>query len=252
MEEYDSFVFTHIPKCGGSSLRRLISESALSSGISESQIHIPGEGVLGHDKNIGQLTLDELTKAQTNKIKILADHTKYDPELYKSLGMQNPFVFTIVRAPFERFISHYNFFYKKVGHGKLKGKNIQDIRTQRLEQIVRQQANVQAAYMLNCPPGSEQTSRIQGRLDELIATVTRSIHVIGTLDDTNSCLAQLRTFGPSWLHWSGELPQINTNSYKLEFLGIKRIRQLFIQYNQIDIRLFQLMRSIKNLKNQSL
>ena len=252
MEEFDSFVFTHIPKCGGSSLRRLISESALSSGILSSQIHIPGEASLGHDKNLGQLSNDEFVHTCTKKVKILADHSKYNPQLYKSLGMNNPFVFTVVRAPFERFISHYNFFYKKVGHGKLKGKNIQDLSAQRLEQIVQQQANVLSAYMLNCPPGYDQTAMLQNRIEELITRVSQQIHVIGTLDDMTSCLDQLKVHGPSWLQWSDVLPQINTNSYNLNFPDIKRVRQLFVRYNQLDIRLYQLMRSIKNLKGQAL
>ena len=246
--EYDGFVFTHIPKCGGSSLRRLIYQNAISSAIGSAQIYVPGEGGTPHDKNIGQLSPEELKELKAKGIRVLADHSKYNQQLYESLGLINPFVFTVVRAPFERFISHYNFFFKKIGHGKLKDKPIENLSKKKLEQIVKQQANVQAAYMLNIQPGYEQEDQIKARIDELITTVTQQVNVIGTLDDLTACLAHIEQLRPDWLQWTAQLPQINTNEYKLDFTGIKRVRQVFAQYNQIDIRLYQLMKSVKNLK----
>ena len=175
--EYDSFVFTHIPKCGGSSFRKLIYQSAINSKISEDQIYIPGEGKVKHDANLNQLDTEQLSALQKQKVKILADHTKFLPETYKALGMQNPFVFTIFRNPKQRFISHYNFFYKKVGLGNCKGVAIKDLPEQKLIRIIKTLSNVQCAYILGIKPGETNTKEIRLRFDEILNKIsTNRIH----------------------------------------------------------------------------
>lgn len=248
-EEYDGFVFTHIPKCGGSSLRRLVYDSAIASDLNTSQIHIPGEGGLSHDKNVRQLSTSEFQNLKTRDIKILADHSKLDLELYRELGMHNPFIITVFRAPFERFLSHYNFFYKKVGHGKLKGKNIQSLPISQLETIIKRQANVMSAYLVNEDPGVKNTQMFISRLTEIETTIRTKIHVFGTLEDVQDCIQKIGMTKPDWLKWDSKLSQINTNKYQPDFPGIKKVRQLFFQYNQLDIKLYHYAKALKNLRS---
>ncbi len=250
--DYDGFVFTHIPKCGGSSLRRLIFDSAIASNLTKGQIHIPGEGGLSHDKNVRQLSDEEFDALKVRKIKVLADHSKLDPELYRELGMTNPFIITVFRAPFERFISHYNFFYKKVGHGKLKGKNIQSLPVTQLENIIKRQANVMAAYLLNESPGLDNTKLLLSKLPEIEQTIRTRVNVFGTLDDVETCIRMIGSDKPDWLKWNTELAQINTNKYQLDFPGIKKVKQLFIKYNTLDIKLYQYIKALKNLRSLTL
>lgn len=248
-QEYDGFVFTHIPKCGGSSLRRLVYDSAIASDLSPDQIHIPGEGGVSHDKNVRQLSDVEFAALSSRKIKILADHSKLDLDLYRQLGMENPFIITVFRAPFERFLSHYNFFYKKVGHGKLKGKNIQSLPVKQLEEIIKRQANVMSAYLLNEDPGLDNTALFISKLDDIETIMRTKVHVFGTLDDVENCILSIGHAKPEWLQWDSELSQINTNKYQPDFPGIKKVKQLFVKYNQLDIKLYQYAKALKNLRS---
>lgn len=247
--EYDSFIFTHIPKCGGSSLRKLVYDSAIASGLTNDLLHIPGEGGVGHDKNIKQLDDEEYRSLKAKKIKVLADHSKLDFDLYGELGMKNPFIITVFRAPFERFLSHYNFFYKKVGHGKLKGKNIQSLKPAQLEAIIKSQANVMTAYLLNEEPGVKNTPLFLSKMSEIENIIRSNINVFGTLDDVESCIQTIGLKKPNWLMWQSQLSQINTNKYQPDFPGIKKVRQLFVKYNTLDIKLYQYVKALKNLRS---
>jgi len=74
---FDSFIFSHIPKCGGSSFRKFIFDSSLKSEIDVKKIHIPGEGGVLHSKNLPNLEEAELKSLKLQKVKIIADHSKF-------------------------------------------------------------------------------------------------------------------------------------------------------------------------------
>ena len=121
MEEYSSFIFSHIPKCGGTSFRKLIFDSALSSGIDKSEIYIPGYNGLKVDRNLIQLSFLQLKLFSKLNLKVAAMHVPYNVHhKYTSFG-PNPLYFSLFREPFDRFLSHYYFFYYRQGADGCKG-----------------------------------------------------------------------------------------------------------------------------------
>ena len=99
MEEkktYDSFIFTHIPKCGGTSFRKLINDSALASGIADEQLYIPGFNDLENDKNIDQLKGKEKESFMGSSYKVIAAHSKFNLHKEYNLTFSNPFYLSLI------------------------------------------------------------------------------------------------------------------------------------------------------------
>jgi hypothetical protein len=151
MKEHKSFIFVHIPKCAGSSFRELVYRNGLASGIPEDEMHIPGAGSLPFDKNVAQLQRAELKALRKKKLTILADHSKYDVHREAKLRMDQPFYYILFRDPVERFISHYNFFYRQLGRDGYLGKDLNDLDDKSLAFFLGKLANVQLVFLLNGP-----------------------------------------------------------------------------------------------------
>ena len=99
MQSYDTFVFNHIPKCGGTSFRELLNISAISSGIEPEKIYIPGFNGLEEEKNIDQLSIREKAVLRRKEKKIFACHSRFDVAKTYKLPFGNVFYFTILRDP---------------------------------------------------------------------------------------------------------------------------------------------------------
>lgn len=107
------FVFYHIEKCAGSSLR-IILFNFFKTFIKPGRIFIPE---FNKNKTLN-LTNQAYTKIQSkgpeyihflSKIKVILCHiTKNDP----GFSLQSRFEITVLRNPISRAISHYNFFGK--------------------------------------------------------------------------------------------------------------------------------------------
>lgn len=236
--EFDSFIFTHIPKCGGSSFRRLIYESALASGLRPNQLHIPGEGGVSHDTNISQLDQKGFEKLKKDKLKVLADHSIYSPQLYQQLNFKKPFVYTIFRNPKERFISHYNFFYKKIGHGECKGMEIRELSEQKLISIIKSLANIQCAYILGIEHGFSQRNVIGERFEEIKERLTNEIHCFGILEHMNESMELLLSKKPTWLQLPKTFPEVNVNTSNKQKSTYGRVNNLFGNFNRYDNMLY--------------
>ena len=148
-DKYDSFIFTHIPKCGGTSFRHFINTSGKINKINEDEIYIPGCNGLTADKNLDQLNKTELKQLKKRRIKILANHSKYNEHLQHKLIIQKPYYYTLLRDPVERFISHYNFFYYKNGLDDLSNISLNDLDEGRLEELIIRLSNLQVRYISN-------------------------------------------------------------------------------------------------------
>lgn len=246
-KSWDSFVFTHIPKCGGSSFRRFVFNACIASGVEKSKMYVPGEGGLAHDKNWLQLNEKQKTELLKKGISVLADHTKLDLKLYGDLSMEQPFIYTIFRKPIDRFISHYNFFYKQIGMGSCKGVELASLPTAKLTSIIKQVANIQTAYLLNENPGFENRQGIFLRFEEAKEMLTSEISCFGILEDLPNSMRLLESAKPSWLIIEKNVPAINKTKAKRS-VKHARVEKLFPQYNKMDIALYKMALRIFNKK----
>ena len=214
-ENYDSFIFTHIPKCGGTSFRKYINDCALDSGIDSEKIYIPGFNGIENNKNIPELNDDELYDLQNKSLKIIANHAKYEVELDYSLNVNDPFYFTILRNPIERFISHYNFFYYKLGYSGCKGKTLEDLGAEKLDHIINHLSNVQVTYLSNI-----KHKKIVGWKNMLKLAkynLMMEYDCYGLIEDMKRTLKILKKRKPEWLTLDQEFPILNTsNSHKFK------------------------------------
>jgi len=239
--KYDAFIFTHIPKCGGSSFRNYIFKSALEAGIEESKMHIPGEGGLGHDKNIKALNDPELELLNSRKITVIADHSKYRIHVDKKLEhIKAPFYFTILREPVERFISHYNFFYKKLNYANCKDLQFQNLDRKKKIQILNSLENLQVSYL--SPSKTPKRKCNKNDFKYALNLLGGDRMNFGLLEDMNSTIEILSASMPSWLLLKNSFPFLNKNKSALSDLPKEDI-ELIGRYHKFDIDLYDFAKS---------
>jgi len=233
--DYDSFIYTHIPKCGGTSFRALIYESALQSGINKSLLYIPGFGDLPNDKNFDQLNDDEKNELSQKKLKIIANHCKFDDHLHFNLKLEKPFYFTILRDPIKRFISHYNFFYKKLGYNKCKGVNLNELKEETLDFLLAKLANIQTNFIANVSKpkavGDENIFKIA------VYNILYNYGFVGILEEQEHLLKTLNKLAPEWLYVDGNMSTLNKN--KDESKINKEILDKIAFHNRNDVNLYK-------------
>ena len=98
------FVFYHIPKCGGSSIREFLKKIFLQKGFTTEQIYIASEHA--NKPNIMDETKLNLFMSKFSKTKIVLSHINNN--FYEKLDSN--FRITCVRNPINRAISSFNHF----------------------------------------------------------------------------------------------------------------------------------------------
>ena len=245
---FDAFIFTHIPKCGGVSFRRFIYEAALQSNISTENIYIPGENYLHINKNLMQLSERELKRFRQKKIQLLANHSYFNTHLLYDLpNFKSPFYYTILRAPIDRFISHYNFFNYKNGNQGCKGIALNELPIEKLIAIAKKLGNVHTRYI----SGIDQLSDF-GETDAL-AIAKHNLEYgyadFSILENIETDLIYLSNKSPEWLTIRPkDFPKMNQN--KLAFPLEAKVLDIITQYNQLDLALYSYAVSLKKANSQ--
>lgn len=236
LKDYDAFIFTHIPKCGGSSFRNYVYESAIQSKINQDQLHIPGEGNLGHEKNLKALKPEALKLLRERKIKVIADHSKYGIHFAKNLDhIKTPFYFTILREPTERFVSHYNFFYKKLNYGNCKGLSFQNLERKKKIQILNTLENLQVSYL--SPSKTPQRKCNKNDIKYALNLIGSDAITFGLLENMPASLKILNTVMPSWLTLNDGFPFLNKNKSGLDEIPNDDL-ELIRRYHKFDYDLY--------------
>lgn len=211
MKQFDSFIFTHIPKSGGTSFREFFYKAGLQNNIKKTEMHVPGVGGISNNKNISQLSDEELIQFRNDKIKILADHSRFNVHANYFLNMYNPFYYTTLREPVSRFISHYNFFHKNLGYHDLKGVDINDLPMAKLEELVNLLSNLQIIYCVNTPkPRGWEID--EAGLAQAKFNLEKVYGSFGILEQANRSVEVLKNAAPKWLVINDKLPEKNKNS----------------------------------------
>lgn len=102
------FIFYHIEKCGGSSMRMIL-YSYFKNIYPENLIFLPeyNEDNLNYTPKNLEIVKQNLGDNFDN-IKVILSHTKYN--MFPSIDFCNNYKFTCIRYPAARVISHYYFF----------------------------------------------------------------------------------------------------------------------------------------------
>lgn len=214
-ENYDSFIYTHIPKCGGTSFRKFINDCSLASDIAKEHIYIPGFNGIDNNKNIPELNKEELKQLQQKKLTVVANHAKFNVHKEYHLNVGKPFYFTILRDPVKRFISHYNFFYFQLGYDDCKGQSLDDLEPEKRERIINHLSNVQLQFLADI-----RHPKIVGE-DNMLRLAKSNLLLeydcYGYIEDMERCLEKLKATAPDWLKIKSNFPTLNTsNSSKVK------------------------------------
>ena len=99
------FIFTHIPKTGGTSVRARIHAAAVEAGIETDHIHVPGYGGIPHNQNTDVMSSTDMNKLKQRRLLCLADHGVYG--VHERLSMHGAAYFTLLRNPIWTAVSYY-------------------------------------------------------------------------------------------------------------------------------------------------
>lgn len=191
------FVFYHIPKCGGSSVRRYIYEWFCKAwDLQEQQpdgkciydpcwIYFPEEikkrwppphdmsDLEQYDHHMKFMDEDTI-----KNIKYILCHIKYDTSSIFLSDNPSRFDFTMIRHPVDRLISHYNHFDTNLYNGK----QMDDLKLDELnEYCVGGRGRVMSNYLSLTKDASEE---------DIIATL-RAFDFIGRLETISTDLSKL-------------------------------------------------------------
>jgi len=249
IKKYDSFIFTHIPKCGGSSFRKYILDAGLSNKIPNHKIYTPGLNGVENDKNIRQLSKVERNQFRKKKVKVLADHSMFGVNQRYKLGLPNPFLYVLFRQPVARIISHYNFFHFNQGHGNCKGIQINDLKISKLENILVELSNLQVRYLtgIDKNTGSNVTNHT---LLTAISALERYFACFGILERLEESITILRQYAPDWLRFKYDFPKVNVNKKKSYLEPNNKTIAKIKEYNQFDLQLYDYALRLFDLRKE--
>lgn len=229
--EFDTFIFTHIPKCGGTSFREYIYNSGKTSNIKPEEMYVPGFHPESNEKNIPQLNEEELDKLRQSQIKVFACHSKYDIEREFNLTkVKNPFYFTILREPVQRFISHYYFFYFKLNNSNCKNIHLKDLQENKRHEIINHLSNLQVKWIGNNPNAD---------LNLAINILETKYQSVGILEHISQSLDVLRKFSPDWITFNNSFPISNTNKSYEKYQIPDSIIDEIKNANALDMKLYK-------------
>lgn len=122
------YIFVHLYKTGGTTLNKHLEKNFKKSDALFLYYEKLGLDPFAHKKpNYKKLTKDvisKLTKKEKNKIKIISGHFLYK-DIVKYFPARKPYFITIVRDPFSRTKSFYNYFRTLYENEDTKGKKKQ-------------------------------------------------------------------------------------------------------------------------------
>jgi len=250
VNNYDTFIFSHIPKCGGSSFRRYVIESCIASNINPDRVYAPGFNGIKNDKNIPQLKPKELKELRAKDLKVIADHSRFNVHRKYRMGMTKPFYYTIFREPVARFMSHYNFFYYKLGYGNCKGITLNELDEVKRIEVMTTVANLQVNYISNKTNdlGAVDTERYKLAINH----IERHYACFGVLNDMEKSLNILSRYAPEWIQWKKDFPMENRNPGNKGKAEVKpEIIQQIQEINKYDMRLYDFVEKLFQLRYQA-
>lgn len=207
---HSSFVFVHIPRCGGTSFREYLYCATIANRLAAEEVHIPGFGGCGDDRNLHQLSNEELDLFRAKKTKVIASHDFFNSPVTTDLSLSEPYYFAFLRRPIDRFLSHYYFFYYTHGLDGLKGMGLEDLPDSQLEWLLLSFSNLQVRYISGCGVRLPKESDLEIAKENLIQRFAS----FGILEKAERSVSWLQSTTPRWLRLQGEFPRLNDCSQR--------------------------------------
>lgn len=235
---HNSFIFTHIPKCGGTSFRKYIYDAGIQSGLDPSSLYIPGQGDVPFSKNIISVSEEELKAIQIKPWKLMACHAYFDVHRQYHLNMDQPCYYTILREPISRVLSHHNHFLFKE-HDTFKNKSLMELEPDRLDEALQIHANLQTLYITNTLDRSGVHLNLED-LNNAKQILKNNYICFGILEHIQTSIHLLDVCSPAWLQLRDEFPHANKNvDSKGKLLSISdEVMERIRHHNRIDIELY--------------
>lgn len=236
MDSYTHFHYIHIPKCGGTSFREHLYEASIAGGIRQEEIYIPGFNQLKTAKNYDQLNF--LQKALFNRkdYKVIGMHATANVFKAKLQTTANPFVYTILRDPIERFLSHYYHFYFHQGIDGCMGIHLVDLETSKREALLKHLSNLMIKYLTNRDLKSQVLEQDLSQATRVLDTMS----LFGILEKMEHSMHILSQKAPQWLSFNARISKRNEKrvGFSLDEYVDSELRQLIASYNSFDLQLY--------------
>jgi len=236
LKSYKSFNFIHIPKCGGTSFRKLLADTCVENEIQDEEIYIVGQHGISNNHNISQLSEDQLNLLKKRTLRVIGGHHKYNEiESYGIFQEKEIFRYTILRHPVERFVSHYNFFHYKLNYHNCGGIKLNDLNEKRLRQYVKLYENLLLRYI-----GNVERPKAVGVSNIMKISLFNLFHdfgAYGILEYPNESQMWLKKETPDWLTLSQGLPRYNQNKVESNLKDV--YLEIIQEGNQEDITFYQ-------------
>jgi len=247
---YDAFIFTHIPKCGGTSLRYFLNESAKQSGVPRRKRYIPGFNWLSVEKDYHRLNKVKQAIFLNRSYKVIAMHVEYGWHLNAAPYMKSPFYYTMLRNPLDRVISHYQFFNKGKGRRGVKGIDIRELDKTKLDEVLSTSANLSVQYVIGRGiNGGKVTSMM---MDDALDNLMNKYHAYGILEESEKSINSLMSNWPNWLSSTLTLEHKNKSAIKgvIDVLS-KDIIDRITEDNRFEIEFYDIAKNIFNQRGQN-
>ncbi len=241
--DYTSFIFSHIPKCGGTSFREFLYNSAIDSNIDSNRIYIPGYNNVNVNKNLNQLSKYELRTFSKQSYQVVAMHVPYAIHLEADGFGSHPLYFSLFREPLERFLSHYYFFYYRQGADGCKGKHLIDLPRDRRSQMIKNLSNIYASYIMG-----EVKSGIFydiDLMDDIVTKLKQDNYHYGLLSNVDLAIADLSSHLPDWLSLRKDFPKVNAFNFHDTYRDrlTDDLIDEFNSCNALDIKIYEYVKS---------
>ena len=234
---YESFNFVHIPKCGGTSFRKLLNQTAHENNVSENELYIVGCNGIPNEKNISQLSEDDVESLNENGLlRVIAGHHKYQE--VEKLGIHlkgQTFNYTILRDPVSRFISHYNFFHYKLNYHNCKDISLNDLEEVKLRKFVKLYANLHIRFIANVL--RPRAVGIDNLIKIALYNLFHEFGAFGVLEHPIESQKWLHDSSPEWLTVRGALPEYNKNKMEMS-INPERLA-IIKEGNQADCEFYE-------------
>ncbi len=244
MSDFDSFIFTHIPKCGGSSFRQLLNDVALKSGYSKSEIYIPTMNGRKARRNYDQLNSIQRYVWSKRRYAILGMHCGYG--IHRLMpNSRSPYYFTILRHPVQRFLSHYYHFMFRQGNRGLMGVHLDDLREDDLIKICKKVSNLQTRVLcgenIGIANSKQATRQSLSAAKNILANEYGSY---GFVDRLEADILQIHFTGLDFQQYAHhmEAKNISTIEYPAFHDLAQATQQIILDHHELDLELYDFAR----------